>query len=144
MRALLDINVIIALLDPDHDFHRRAHEWWAINAKKGWASCPLTQNGVVRILSHPAYNPGRSLTPGAVIALLRAFTAGTDHRFCPDTVSLLDETAIHSGKILGPRQITDLYLLALARKSDCRFVTFDESINRDAIPDTDAEYLVVV
>ena len=55
MRALLDVNVLIALLDPDHSSHRGATEWFADHVEDGWASCPLTQNGCIRIMSHPAY-----------------------------------------------------------------------------------------
>jgi hypothetical protein len=144
MRSLLDINVIIALLDSDHDFHHRAHLWWQDHRHDGWASCPLTENGVVRIMSHPAYNPQRSLTPDTVAEILRTFTEGTDHEFWPDSVSLLDSSVINTRKVLGPRQITEIYLLALARARGGRLVTFDESINLAAVPRASAESLMVV
>ncbi|MEX2443880.1 MAG: TA system VapC family ribonuclease toxin [Alkalispirochaeta sp.] len=139
MRSLLDINVIIALLDSDHDFHHRAHEWWEAHRGHGWGSCPLTENGVVRIMSHPAYNPRRPLTPAAVVKILRAFAQGTEHRFWPDSVSLLDEAMIDFAQILGPRQVTDIYLLALATSQEGRLVTFDESINSNAVPTSGSE-----
>lgn len=144
MRALLDINVAISLLDPDHDFHQRAHVWWADNRHLGWATSPLTENGVVRIMSHPAYNPRRSLTPGSVVTLLQTFLSRTDHEFWPDSVSLLDRASVESHLVLGPRQVTYLYLLALAVARGGRLVTFDESVNRRAVVGARAEHLVVV
>lgn len=133
MRSLLDINVVIALLDPDHDFHHRAHDWWGENRHDGWASCPLTENGIIRIVSNPAYNPRRSLAPSTVAELLRTFAGRTDHEFWPDSVSFLDTAVIDTEKVLGPRQITDLYLLALAASRGARLVTFDDSMNREAV-----------
>lgn len=144
MRSLLDINVIIALLDGDHDFHHRAHRWWAEETGEGWASCPLTENGVVRIMSHPSYHPRRALSPSDVIALLRTFIAGSDHRFWPDEISFLDGTAIKAEGVLGPRQVTDLYLLALATARGGRLATFDESIHRGAVTTVAPENLLVI
>jgi len=97
MRALLDVNVIIALLDPDHAFHERAHAWWAANMKHGWASCPLTENGVVRIMSNPGYSQKTRFTPGDLIGRLRTFAGQSDHEFWPDDISLREE------KIFAPR-----------------------------------------
>lgn len=144
MRSLLDINVVISLLDPDHDFHARAHEWWGKNRDDGWASCPLTENGVIRIMSHPGYNPKRALAPGTVATVLRTFSHGTDHEFWPDAISFLDEDTVDVGKVLGPRQVTDLYLLGLAAAQDGRLVTFDESIQRDAVRNARREHLLVI
>lgn len=144
MRSLLDINVVISLLDPDHDFHHRAHAWWLESRRGGWASCPLTENGVIRIMSHPAYNPRRSLTPKVVTALLRSFTRVTNHEFWPDSMSFLEDTVIDPGKVLGPRQITDIYLLALATTHGGRLVTFDDSINRAAVLTATPERLLTI
>lgn len=144
MRSLLDVNVVIALLDPDHDFHSRAHAWWAEYRDAGWASCPLTENGVVRIMANRAYNPRRSLTPAAVANLLRAFTESTNHEFWSDTLSFLDPVVIDSQHVLGPRQITDLYLLALAVSRDGRFTTFDESVYTGAVHNATEDHLVVI
>jgi len=144
MRSLLDINVVIALIDPDHDFHTRAHDWWRENQSGGWASCPLTENGVIRIVSNPACNPRRSLSPKSVTELLRAFVRGTDHEFWPDAVSFLDSAVMDSEQVLGPRQITDLYLLALATSRGERFVTFDDSIQLGAVRDAGEESLLII
>lgn len=144
MVALLDINVIIALLDADHDFHQRAHGWWEENAENGWASCPITENGVVRILSHPQYNPHRKLTAARVIGLLQTFAHGTNHQFWPDSLSLLNSDVFQSSKILGPKQISHLYLLALAVAHEAVLVTFDEAINIDGVVEAQSKNLVVL
>src|SRR5215469_13188840 len=128
MRALLDVNVIIALLDPDHAFHDRAHNWWTANAKQGWASCPLTENGVVRIMSNPAYSRQASFAPGDLIGRLRKFVERSNHEFWPDDVSLRDETIFSASHIHSSRLITDLYLLALAVRHQGRLATFDRGI----------------
>jgi toxin-antitoxin system PIN domain toxin len=128
MRALLDVNVIIALQDPDHAFHERAHTWWAANGKRGWASCPLTENGVVRIMSNPNYSEKTQFTPDDLIGRLRKFARQSDHEFWPDDISLRDENFFATERIHSSRQLTDLYLLALAAKHHGRLVTFDRGI----------------
>lgn len=128
MRALLDVNVIIALLDPDHAFHERAHVWWSANAKNGWASCPLTENGVVRIMSNPGYSQHARFTPGDLIGRLRQFAVQTHHEFWPDDISFRDATIFTADHIHSSRQLTDLYLLALAVRNRGRLVTFDLGI----------------
>lgn len=144
MRALLDVNVIIALLDPDHAFHNRAHDWWAANAGRGWASCPLTENGVVRIMSNPGYSQHASFTPGNLIARLQKFTENSDHEFWPDDISLRDETIFLTGHIHGSRLLTDLYLLALAAKREGRLATFDHGIPLSAVKAAKAPNLCVI
>ncbi len=144
MRSLLDISVVIALLDPDHDFHHRAHTWWASVQAEGWASCPITQNGVVRVMSNPAYNPRRSLSPASVCTLLRTFIERTDHEFLPDALSFLDNDRVDTRRVLGPRQVTDVYLLAIAVSQGHRLATFDESINRGAVPPAAPENLLIL
>lgn len=142
MRALLDVNVLIALLDVDHLHHARAHAWLAANIEAGWASCPLTQNGCIRILSQPTY-PG-ALPAAAVASRLTAATETRWHRFWPDAISLLDHERIDHARILSSRQITDVYLLALAIHHSGRFVTFDRSIPLAAVRDARAEHLVTI
>jgi toxin-antitoxin system PIN domain toxin len=144
MRALLDVNVVIALLDPDHAFHERAHDWWELHAKSGWASCPLTENGVVRIMSNPAYSPGSNLTAGDLISRLRLFAQQTNHEFWPDDISLRDESVFDVQRIHGSRQIADLYLLALAARHKGRVATFDRGIPLSAVTAAKAGNLVVI
>lgn len=142
MRALLDINVLIALFDPDHVSHEPAMAWFARHAKEGWASCPLTQNGCVRIMSSPSYP-----SPQPVQALVRRLAeacADRIHEFWPDEPSLLDSTAFDATRIHGPRQITDVYLLGLAVRHDSRFVTFDGRIPLEAVRQAAERNLVVL
>src|SRR5438876_3078765 len=112
MRGLLDVNVLIALFDQDHSLHERARDWFAANVRRGWASCPITQNGCVRIMSHPGYPNALPVPP--VIERLAEASASVHHEFWPDELSLLDSKVLHRTHILGSRQVTDLYLLALA------------------------------
>ncbi len=144
MRALLDVNVVIALLDPDHAFHERAHDWWAVQAKSGWASCPIVENGVVRIMSNPGYSGKARFTPGDLISRLRTFATQTDHEFWPDDISLRDEKVFAAERIHSSRQLTDLYLLALAGKHDGRLATFDQGIPVSAVRIAKVENLCVI
>lgn len=126
MRALLDVNVLIALLDADHTLHERAMIWFAQHAERGWASCPITQNGCVRIMSHPGYP--NAMPVQAVADRLREAAAAPFHEFWPDDISLLDSKIADAARIHGPRQLTDVYLLALAVRHGGQFVTFDASV----------------
>ncbi len=140
--ALLDINVLIALLDQDHSMHVQAGRWFDDQADAGWASCPITQNGCMRIMSHPSYpNP---VHVGAIMERLREAIATTQHRFWADDVSLLDASVADRTRIHGPRQVTDLYLLALAVRKDGCFVSFDSSIPRSAIKGAEQRHLVTL
>ncbi|HWX29656.1 MAG TPA: TA system VapC family ribonuclease toxin [Steroidobacteraceae bacterium] len=131
MRALLDVNVLIALLDSDHASHDSAIRWFAKHAREGWASCPITQNGCIRVMSNPGYpNP---LPVQAVIERLAAACDEDIHEFWPDEVSLLDSDAVDPRRIHGPRQLTDIYLLALAVRHEGRLVTFDAGIPLAAV-----------
>jgi len=142
MRALLDVNVLIALLDQDHSMHTRAVRWFGAAAADGWASCPLTQNGCVRIMSHPSYtNP---VTVGAIIERLGEAVAASAHEFWPDEISLLDSRVADRNRIHGPRQVTDLYLLALAVHNDGCFVSFDASIPTTAIRGAKTRHLIAL
>ena len=131
MRALLDVNVLIALLDSDHASHESAISWFAKHAREGWASCPITQNGCIRIMSNQGYpNP---LPVQAVIERLAEACNEDIHEFWPDEVSLLDPDVADSTRIHGPRQLTDIYLLALAVQNEGRLVTFDNGIPLTAV-----------
>lgn len=142
MRALLDVNVLIALLDQDHSLHQRAWGWFGARVADGWASCPLTQNGCVRIMSSPGYrNP---LPVAAVVERLREAVADSHHEFWPDEVSILDPGVVDSTRIHGPRQITDLYLLALAVRHGGRLATFDASISIGSVSGAEKRHLVAL
>jgi toxin-antitoxin system PIN domain toxin len=142
MRALLDINVLIALLDQDHSMHGQAVRWFAERTKDGWASCPITQNGCIRIMSHPSYP--NALKVGAIMERLTEAIATAQHQFWPDDVSLLDSHIADHTRIHGPRQVTDLYLLALAVRQNGCFVSFDASIPRTAIRGAERKHLLTL
>lgn len=142
MRALLDVNVLIALLDENHVHHDTAQGWLAENVRLGWASCPITQNGCIRILAQPQYP--NALGVSDAIGRLREATATSHHAFVPDDQSILDATAIDRKRLLSARQVTDAYLLALAVKHGLRFVTLDRAIPAHAVPGADSYSLVVL
>jgi toxin-antitoxin system PIN domain toxin len=142
LRALFDVNVLIALLDEQHVHHWVAHEWWGANRSAGWATCPLTENGMARIMSLPTYkNP---VTTTFAIDLLTEQIEKTDHVFWPDDLSLRDSERIDPGRILGPSQITDVYLLALSVKNGGRLVTLDRGIPLGAVRDAEPRHLVML
>jgi toxin-antitoxin system PIN domain toxin len=132
VRALLDVNVLVAMLDAGHLHHAAAACWLAAHAKSGWASCPLTQNGCLRILSLGSYPNAQ---PTAVVAdrLGRAM-AGGHHAFWADSISLLEAGVLRWDRVLTSRQITDTYLLALAVAQGGRLVTFDRGFRRRQSP----------
>lgn len=142
MRALLDVNVLIALLDAAHMHHARATQWLQQQIANGWASCPLTQNGCLRIMAQPAYPHALPLV--AVASRLGQATAHPAHAFLSDDYSLLDANQLHWHHMLGHRQITDSYLLGLAVRHQCRFVSFDPRLNLRAVPGARAEHLIIL
>ena len=142
MRALLDVNVLIALLDSDHASHDSAINWFARHARNGWASCPSTQNGCIRIMSNPNYpNP---LPVQAVIEHLADACHQDIHEFWPDDVSLLDSDVVDATRIHGPRQLTGIYLLALAVQHEARLLTFDTGIPLAAVKNATTQNLLLL
>jgi toxin-antitoxin system PIN domain toxin len=125
--ALLDVNVLVALFDPDHAHHEPAHRWFAIHRPACWATCPLTENGLIRVLANPAYSPAAVL-PAMVLDRLRTFSSSGGHVFWPDDVSFRDTTLFHPGAPASHRQVTDLYLVGLAVRHNGFLATFDRSI----------------
>jgi len=130
--ALLDVNVLVALFDPAHIHHETAHRWLAQNRHYGWATCPITVNGSIRIISNPRY-PASVEAPAEIASLLRAACSAPDHHFWEDSVSLLDDTLFLASMIGGHQKITDAYLLGLAVRNHGRLATFDRSIPLKAV-----------
>lgn len=141
-RALLDVNVLLALLDADHVDHRRAHEWLNDDIDAGWASCAITQNGFVRIVSQPRYPS--PVSPAEAMERLSRACASDHHDFWPCDISLLDAEVVDRSRVHGPRQVTDAYLLALATAHGGRFVTFDDSLSPSAVHGAGGEHLKVL
>jgi len=129
--ALLDVNVLVALFHPDHIHHDAAHVWFAANRAAGWATSPLTENGVVRILSNVATS-GLHQSPASVRSLLDKACSSEGHAFWPDSVSLRDDRLFNLAGV-SHRQITDVYLLGLAVANGGRLTTFDHRISLEAV-----------
>jgi len=131
-RYLLDVNVLIALIDPAHVQHDNAHNWFAAQGCKAWATCPLTENGVLRIVGNARY-PSSPGTPAAVAELLSILCALGGHQFWPDDMTLRDTGRIDPARLLDSAQITDSYLLALACAHGGKLATFDRHLVTDAV-----------
>jgi toxin-antitoxin system PIN domain toxin len=142
MRALFDVSALLAVFDRDHVFHSAARAWWATNADAGWATCPLTQNGFIRIMSQPSYPQQRSVMEA--IEVLRLGVGQPSHQFWSDDISVADDRVFDQTQILGPNQISDAYLLALAVKNGGRLVTFDRGMPLKAVLGAEARHLVVL
>lgn len=128
---LLDVNVLLALLDPAHTHHEVAHAWFA-TARASWASCNITQNGALRIMSHPRY--GNALASAAMAAeLVAELCSQPGHVYWPGDVSLLDSALIDRTRLLASDQVTDTYLLALAVHHGGRLATFDKRLIVSAV-----------
>jgi toxin-antitoxin system PIN domain toxin len=128
MIALLDINVLIARADPAHVFHERAVSWMASLKNASIATCPLTENGFLRIYGNPVYPEGPG-SPAAASPMLAAIRRLPQHVFLPDDISLSDTAGIPTLVGVGHSQLTDLYLLALAVRHSAVFATFDRRVD---------------
>lgn len=125
--CLLDVNLLIALAWPSHVHHAAAHAWFGRHAARGWATCPITQCGFVRISSNPAI-ASIEVSPRQALAVLRQIIGQPHHHFWNDDILLCDEEYIHSELIAGHRQITDAYLLGLAIRHGGHLATLDKGI----------------
>jgi uncharacterized protein len=142
MRALLDVNVLIALLDAGHLHHRQSMNWLVAHLGQGWASCPLTQNGCIRIFSIPAYS---NTVPAAQIAQRLAEAAQHPaHTFWPASISLLEPDRLAWDRLLSGRQMTDAYLLALAIEQSGYLVTLEQGVPLAAVRGAQSQHLVVL
>lgn len=142
MISLLDVNVLIALSWPTHVHHSAAKAWFEINKHRGWATCPLTQLGFVRISSNASFIEGY-VSPGEAAHLLSQATESGRHEFWPDDLSAVS-TEVISELVQGHKQTTDAYLLALARKRGGKLVTFDAKLRSLLVDNAEAEILIEV
>jgi hypothetical protein len=143
MRHLLDVNVWVALFDDAHVFSARAN---ALIETPGIriATCPIVENGVIRLLNLPGYGKRGALGLKTVRDQLKFACASLDHAFWPDDVSLRDDSRVDFGRIHGHNQVTDLHLLALAVAHDGVLTTFDQAIPIDAVPDAKPHHLRIL
>ncbi|HTR11812.1 MAG TPA: TA system VapC family ribonuclease toxin [Roseiarcus sp.] len=132
MTFLLDINVVIALIDPGHVCHDVAHLWFEERGRNAWATCPLTENGVIRIVGHPKY-PGGPGSPAEVAVIVAQLRTLSGHAFWADDISLFASERVDTRQILTSGQVTDGYLLALAIAHGGSLATFDRRLSTRAV-----------
>lgn len=130
--CLLDANVLISLVDPAHIQHDAAHDWFAATGQASWATCPLTENALLRILGNPRY-PNCPGTPAVVCTVLAGLKRLPGHVFWPDDVSIADQALVDASRLLRHGQVTDTYLLALARAHRGKLATFDRRLVTSAV-----------
>lgn len=132
MTFLLDVNVLIALIDPGHVAHDDAHVWFASTGQTAWATCPITENGVIRIVGNPRY-PNSPGSPAAVAGIVGKLRSLPGHIFWPDDASLLGTADVDPARILTSAQVTDTYLLLLAKLHGGQLATFDRKLSTAAV-----------
>ena len=137
---LLDLNLLIALCDPDHVHHAKARHFFNTAQKSGWATCPLTENGFLRIVGHPDYPKGPG-SPEKARRLLQAICALPGHQFWPDSLSLRDDK--QHPALPTSKHLTDYYLLALAVQHQARFATLDKRIDPTLLTKGPAAFCLV-
>ncbi len=125
--CLLDVNTLIALMWPAHEFHEAAQRWFKKSAQRGWATCPFTEVAFARIVSNPAFSRD-AVTPGEAFNLLSASLQHQHHRFWKDDIPLAQAVDTFRSKVVGHRQVTDSYLLGLALRNKASLATFDDGV----------------
>jgi toxin-antitoxin system PIN domain toxin len=133
-RHLLDVNVLIALIDPAHVQHDQVHEWFGRVGHKAFATCPITENGLLRIVGHPKY-PNSPGPPSTVVSALVAMRALPGHAFWPDSISLAGSSLVDPTLLSNHGRVTDSYLLALARENKGRLATMDQKLATEVVTD---------
>ncbi len=135
--VLLDVSALIALLWPHHEQHDAAHRWFARNAGRGWATCPLTQVGFVRIVSNPAFSPF-AVSPREATHILSESLGHRSHRFWPLDIAYTEAARPFESRLAGHLQVTDAYLVGLAIHKQGTFATLDRRI-LGLLPEASAE-----
>ena len=142
MRALFDVNMLLAMFDAEHVFSGTVRRWWSENSAAGWASSPITQNGFVRVITQKSYPS--PITLADALVLFRDGANRPGHEFWPDELSLMDGGVFDYRHMLRPSQITDSYLLALAVRRGGRLITLDQKISPNAVRGKARDHLVVI
>jgi toxin-antitoxin system PIN domain toxin len=132
--SLLDVNVLVALAWPNHVHHEVAHRWFRKARSEGWATCPLTQTGFVRVSSNDRVLPG-ARSPIEAITLLEKMTRVPGHVFWSDDTSICASRFVSRKRLVGYRQVADAHLLALALRRGGRLATFDRGV-LEIVPDS--------
>jgi toxin-antitoxin system PIN domain toxin len=129
---LLDVNVLIALIDPAHVQHDAAHAWFGRTGHRAFATCPITENGLLRVVGHPRY-PNSPGPPGVFVTTLTALRELPGHVFWADSISLLDKSRLDASLLSTHARVTDTYLLALACANGGQLATFDHKLDPEAV-----------
>lgn len=124
---LLDVNMLIALVDPAHVQHEHAHDWFARVGRESFATCPITENGLLRIVAHPKY-PNSPGSPAAAMTALAAIRELKGHSFWADDISLAERQHVDPSRLSSHTQVTDSYLLALAHAHGGRLASMDRKL----------------
>ncbi|HEY1607014.1 MAG TPA: TA system VapC family ribonuclease toxin [Allosphingosinicella sp.] len=132
MTYLLDVNVLVALLDPAHVFHDAAHVWFEREGQESWATCPLTENGAIRVFGHVRYPDGPG-SPGAAAEFVGALLEHSGHVFWSDEISLFTASHVRPEALGTAAQVTDAYLLALAVHRSAKLATLDRRLSHAAV-----------
>ena len=140
---LLDTNVLISLIWPNHSHHQRAHAWFSTLGDDRWATCPMTECGFVRISSNPGFDL-ETLTPPEAIAILRQTISHPRHVFWEDTLAICSSSRFPLQSLTGHKQITDAYLFTMAIERGEKLVTFDAGIPSLARNDADRQAIVLL
>ena len=132
MVSLLDVNLLVSLAWPNHEHHGPALQWFRENQQSGWATCPVTQSGFVRVSSNQRVIPGAK-SPREAVSLLSRILALPHHVFFSDDVSLVASKFVAPEKLQGYRQVTDAHLLGIALRHGGRLATLDRGV-LDLVP----------
>ena len=141
--ALLDVNVLLALIDDGHVHHQVAHDWFADDGAAAWSTCPMTENGVIRILSNASRVDDPVSVP-TIVEVLHALRERGGHQFWSEDISMCDRARFDVSVVRDHQQIADVYLLGLAVKNGGRFVTFDQRLPLAAVKGARREHLEVL
>lgn len=139
MTTLLDVNILIALADTEHQQHELVANWFFSEKSRSWATCPITENGMIRILASKSY--GYTDDIESVRQFLIRMRSLPGHQFWEDSISLCDKnriTQLHHSKAT-----TDLYLLALAVKNKGQFATLDQKIKVDSVNSGASAFMLI-
>ncbi len=131
-RYLLDVNVLIALVDPAHVQHDHVHAWFGDVGHRAFATCPITENALLRIVGHPRY-PNSPGPPSVVAGALSAIRRLPGHAFWPDGISLVDHDGVDPALLSSHGRVTDGYLLALARSNGGHLATLDRKLAAEVV-----------
>ncbi|MGH9155912.1 MAG: TA system VapC family ribonuclease toxin [Acidimicrobiales bacterium] len=142
MRLLLDVNVLVALAWPNHVHHQVARNWFGDRAGDGWATCPPTESGFVRVSSNPVLP--HAVTPAEAFELLHRLRGVGSHAFLSDDISLVGSEHADRSRIASHRLVTDAHVLAVARRHGGALATFDRGIRRSLSRGRRDETIVLV